>query len=386
MKKLQLIYLAGICCCLLIACAKDDPKASEVQAPTLPAQLYDYSTADLSMHPELDFNPNNGDQFNLESIDDARATLGRVLFYDTKLSVNNRISCGSCHHQQLGFGDVGRSSTGFNNQVTPRNSMALSNLFFANQFFWDVRVNTLEDLVLQPIQNHIEMGMENLDVLEDKLAAADYYPPLFDDAFGSEDVTRTRISMAVADFLRSMISFNAKYDQGRDSDFSNYTPMEKMGMDLFRENGCEGCHSEPTFASRWGSGVANIGLDLEYTDQGAGAVPSEPIDPNGSGPVFFFGNGSFKIPSLRNIAMTAPYMHDGRFNTLEEVIDHYNEGIQGHPNLDWRLQDFDFNTGIGSPKRMNLDELEKMALVAFLKTLTDDDFLHDARFSNPFQE
>lgn len=146
-------------------------------------------------------------------------------------------------------------------------------------------------------------------------------------------------------------------------------------MDVFLvKAGCDNCHSKPTFDARWSSSGANIGLELEYEDQGMGATGNP-----------FGANGVFKIPSLRNIALTAPYMHDGRFNTLEEVIDHYNEGIQNHPSLDWRLQKFDELSGTQQPIKLHLDELEKMALVSFLKTLTDEDYRNDVRFSNPFK-
>ena len=154
--------------------------------------------------------------------------------------------------------------------------------------------------------------------------------------------------------------------------------MEELGRTVFLgKGGCASCHNEPIFDSRW-PGATNIGLDLDYEDPGMGGL-------NTTTPNNLVSNGFFKIPSLRNIAITPPYMHDGRFNTLEDVIDHYNEGIQNHPSLDWRLRNFNQVTGETSPKRLHLEELEKMALVAFLNTLTDDSYVHDERFSNPFQ-
>ncbi len=375
METLVMIILV-IACLVLIACAKEDTASTDVLVPpTLPDEVYDYTSVDLSMHPDLGFG--NSSQFLENQVSDQGATLGRVLFYDTKLSATNRISCGSCHLQQAGFSDMNKFSPGFNNQVTTRNSMSISNLVFMNSFFWDNRIDNLEDLVLMPIQNHIEMGMEDIDILVEKLSAVSYYDPLFENAFGSPQITSEKISSAVAQFLKSMVSLNAKYDEGRSENFNNFTPMEQLGRTIFLgKASCGNCHNEPTFDSRWGGIAANIGLDLHYDDPGMGALSNSPF--NGA-------TGFFKIPSLRNIELTAPYMHDGRFNTLEEVVNHYNEGIQNHPFLDWRLSDTDPVTGERTAKKLGLDELEKMALVAFLKTLTDDSYLHDVRFSNPFQ-
>ena len=367
MKKIYYFSMLLVSVGLLATCSKNEPIADVLLAPNLPDQVYNYSEFDLSLYPSL--------QNSIASsvITDKGATLGRVLFYDTKLSATNRIACASCHTQQAGFSDLKRFSTGFNNQLTTRNSMSISNMVFQRGFFWDLRIDNLNDLVLMPIQNHIEMGMENLDILETKLSKVEYYPALFEAAYGSPEITKDRISSAIAEFLRSMVSLNAKYDQGVANDFNNFSEMEKLGMELFMDKArCSGCHNEPTFDSRWG-GAANIGLDLEYEDPGIGALG------NLNGP----NSGAFKIPSLRNIELTGPYMHDGRFNTLEEVVNHYNENIQNHPFLSWQLKDFD--QGTGDAIRLNLDELEKKALVAFLKTLTDEDYMQDVRFSSPFK-
>ena len=381
MKKFPYIYFLFVAC-LLVACSKKENITDVLQPPSLPDQVYNYSQIDLSTHPDLFFETDGG---TLEgAVSDEGATLGRVLFYDTKLSATNRISCGSCHVQEAGFSDLKQFSPGFNNQVTTRNSMALSNMIFMSGFFWDLRTSNLNDLVLMPIQNHIEMGMEDIDILVAKLSAVDYYPPLFEAAFGSAEINSSRISEAVAQYLRSMISINAKYDQGIKDNFSNFTPLEELGKTVFFEKGtCNNCHNAPTFDSRWSGSSANIGLDAVYEDPGVHFQQPDIIFPSSDGSNFV-STGHFKIPSLRNIELSPPYMHDGRFNTLEEVVEHYNSGIQNHPSLDWRLRDFDEATGTTSPKRLNLDELEKMALVAFLKTLTDDDYVHDVRFSNPF--
>ena len=382
MKNFIYISLLLTSYCLMVSCSKKDTETAVFVAPSLPDLVHDYTKVDLSMHPDLNFNSPDGTINSIVS--NEGATLGRVLFYDTKLSATNRISCGSCHTQKAGFSDLKQFSTGHNNLVTTRNSMALSNLVFMNNFFWDLRIDNLKDLVLMPIQNHIEMGMEDIDILVNKLNTIDYYPSLFKAAYGTSEINNDRISDAVAQFLRSMISLNAKYDKGRNTGFTNFTPMEELGRTLFFEKGgCVNCHNEPTFDSRWSGSAANIGLDVEYNDTGISA--SNTLDNVFLGNGLTAVNGFFKIPSLRNIGLTAPYMHDGRFNTLEEVVDHYNEGIQNHPSLDWRLVDINPTTGKTTPRRLQLGELEKMALVAFLNTLTDDSYIHDERFSNPFQ-
>ncbi len=317
----------------------------------------------------------NGTDFNTTQINNNIVTLGRVLFYDTKLSINNTIACGSCHLQSKAFSDVSAGSSGFQGIITTRNSMAISNPMLTKNLFWDSRTKSLQDMVLKPVQNHIEMGMENLDFLSLKLSKTAYYPSLFKNAFDTEGVTTERINRALMQFLASMVTHNSKFDKGAKTNFSNYTELEKLGKDLFLSDrlSCGKCHTginfsladENSFDNPYNSdgseGTANIGLNLVYKDNGR-------------------GNGKFKIPSLRNIELTTPYMHDGRFKTLEEVVDHYNNGIQGHPNLDANLKDSN-----GQPKRMNLTNLEKTALIEFLKTLTDNIYTTDPKYSDPFR-
>jgi len=235
----------------------------------------------------------------------------------------------------------------------------------------------------------VEMGIESMENLKTKLAEEEYYPPLFEDAFGTSEVTPERISRALAQFLRSMASHNSKWD--RLTNFEQLTDMEQLGHNIFSSwdrGGCINCHSGRSFAG-WGSDFANIGLDEEYADNGLGERQKE-------------SNGMFKVPSLRNIALTAPYMHDGRFATLEEVVEHYNSGVQAHPNLHWSLRndggnsfpgiiDFPFidpgtSTSLegSEPIRRNFTEVEKRALVAFLHTLTDEEFVTNPKFSDPF--
>ena len=317
----------------------------------------------------------NGTDFNTTQINNNVVTLGRVLFYDTKLSINNTIACGSCHLQSKAFSDVSAGSSGFQGIITTRNSMAISNPMLTKNLFWDSRTKSLQDMVLKPVQNHIEMGMENLEFLSSKLSKTVYYPSLFKNAFDTEGVTTERINRALMQFLASMVTHNSKFDQGAKTNFSNYTELEKLGKDLFLSErlSCGKCHTGVNFSladensfdnpynSDGSEGTANIGLNLVYKDNGR-------------------GNGKFKIPSLRNIELTTPYMHDGRFKTLEEVVEHYNNGIQAHPNLDTNLKDSN-----GQPRKLNLTNLEKTALIEFLKTLTDNTYITDPKYSDPFR-
>ncbi|PSW04366.1 cytochrome-c peroxidase [Photobacterium lipolyticum] len=310
-------------------------------------------------------------------VDNAGATLGRVLFYDVRLSANSTIACASCHTQQFGFSDPATFSTGFNGGKTGRHSMGLSNATFYSpqHFFWDERADTLEDQVLMPIQDPVEMGMNLLD-LEVKLAQTSFYPALFTAAFGDEAIISARISKALAQFIRSMVSYQSKYDvafaqgTGNDPDFTGvFTEQEQLGHQLFsgfpgdiRDSlGCITCHQTSAHTA---DAVHNNGLDANTSaDEGA-------------------GGGFFKVPSLRNIAVRAPYMHDGRFTNLMEVVEFYNSGVQAHPNLSPALRRN--NSPSGSPIRFNLTLQEKEALVAFLNTLTDEVFLANPMFADPF--
>lgn len=310
---------------------------------------------------------------NNNPITDHGATLGRVLFYDKKLSLNNTVACASCHVQEDGFSDTSILSTGFDGGLTGRNSMGLANArYYDNgRFFWDERANTLEDQVLMPIQDHVEMGMTLVE-LETKLAAEDYYDDLFTNAFGDDSVTSNRISLALAQFIRSMVSYESKYDAGLAQtnnpqvNFPNFTQSENLGKSLFFSNRtrCSDCHDTNAFI---GDRARNNGLDAVFSDLGVGGVTGNANE-----------TGEFKVPSLRNIELTRPYMHDGRFATLGEVIDHYDDGVQNSQFLDNRLRQ---GNGV---RRLNLNAQERQALIDFLITLTDNNFITDEKFSDPF--
>lgn len=308
------------------------------------------------------------------------ATLGRVLFYDKNLSANGTIACASCHKQDKGFSDDAVLSIGFNGETTGRHSMTLINSRFYQRgfFFWDERASTLEEQVLMPFQDPVEMGM-TLEQVVSAVQEQDFYPELFENAFGSPDITTDRISKALAQFVRSIVSYSSKYDEGRaastspGANFPNFTSEENLGKNLFFQTipnvggACFGCHTTEAFVSA-NPGPQNNGLDLTTTDLGAGAVFNNPIF-----------ESRFKTTSLRNIELTSPFMHDGRFVTLEEVVEHYNSGIQAHPTLSPALQDDN-----GNPIQLNFTETEKAALVAFLKTLTDNTTSAQEKWSNPF--
>jgi len=344
--------------------------AAGLASPQVPAQPLRYGNLPLPLHftaagpggavAATDNTPANN------AVTDAGATLGRVLFYDRRLSVNDGVSCASCHQQSTGFSDPARLSQGFGGGETDRHSMSLVNARFyqRGRFFWDERAPTLEAQVLQPIQDPVEMGMR-LEDLVVKLRATPFYAPLFAAAFGSGDITSDRVARALAQFTRALVSSASRFDSafagGPQPNLGLLTPVEAEGFQVFTNpvlGGCVRCHA--THAQVAGN-VFNTGLDAMITDAGA-------------------GNGRFKTPSLRNVAVRGRFMHDGRFTTLHEVVNHYDNGVQDNPALDPGLRG-----PVGAPpRRLNLSQLQKDALVAFLHTLTDHQFLTDARFSDPF--
>ncbi len=345
-------------------------KPSTARTLRLPETPHGYADPDLPAH----FRTAAARRFDNTPADnpvtDAGATLGRVLFYDTRLSANNTVACGSCHLQSRAFVDGQRVSKGFAGRLTDRNSMSLVNLRYypRGRFFWDERAATLEDQVLMPIQSKVEMGHE-LARLVETLAADRHYPELFRKAFGDRAVTRERVARALAQFVRSLVSCQSKYDEGLvkagsvRADFPNFTEQENQGKRLFLAR-CASCHLPGGQAAHFIMlRPRNNGLEAHARGDG------------GVGDITLNGRhvGLFKSPSLRNVEFTAPYMHDGRFATLEAVMDHYGRDIKAHPNLDGRL------------RRLRLSESQRAAVVAFLKTLTDRAFLTDPKFSDPFQ-
>lgn len=314
-------------------------------------------------------------------------SLGRMLFYDPRLSADNTISCATCHQQDKGFVDGLARSRGINGRRTNIKSMSLVNVLWENRMFWNGRVASLEEQALHPIQDPNEMGMD-LQELVGKLQSIEDYKGHFEKAFGSETVTPDRIGKALAQFQRTLISGNSKYDKFLREEVS-LTAQEEEGMILFfthpepaislRGGNCGDCHlSLTTAGSKDGfSGFHNNGLDTdENLRPGLQTVTGNPSD-----------RGKFKTPNLRNIMVRAPYMHDGRFSSIEEVLDHYNEHVQMSSTLDVLILEGSNQPIVaGEPVKLHLTENEKAAIIAFLHTLTDEEFLNNPKFSNPFQQ
>ncbi len=338
-------------------------------ALVFPATAYDYDNptlpASFSVNPIA--SQDNTPVSNTTT--DLGAKLGRVLFYDKRLSLNNTVSCASCHQAEHGFSDPRQFSVGFAGGLTGRNSMGLTNArwYQRRSFFWDERAASLEEQVLLPIQNATEMGM-TLTALVARLNAEPFYTDLFNQTFGTPTVTSNLISRALAQFVRSIISTQSKLDIGVASNppFSTFTAAENNGRNIFNGAGnCNQCHGTDNFVP---GPPTNNGLENPYVDKGIGEVLGGTQN-----------EGLFKVGSLRNVELTAPYMHDGRFATLEQVVEFYNSGVVAHPNLAAQLR----GPG-GTPRRLNLSTAQKAALVAFMKTLTDTSLTTNAKFSDPF--
>ena len=328
------------------------------------------------------------------SSDARKALLGRVLFYDKQLSATGETSCNTCHLQEAAFSDTKAFSDGINGAVTKRNSIALGSVpTFAPsvsgygssadetraavegqvRFFWDERAGTVKEQSEATIQDAIEMG-KDLHQLSDELRNQEMYRILSMKAFGTTELTPDRITLALEKFTSSITSLNTRFDQLANAELfgsqnnGQFTNQELRGRQIFNQN-CATCHGSNMAQPQ--ENIANNGLDEVYADRGLGALNDRPWE-----------YGVFKVPFLRNVALTGPYMHDGRFATLREVIDHYSEGIADHPNLDPKLRD----AATGAPLRMNFSESDKQALIAFLEMTTDQDMLTAEAFSNPFRE
>ncbi len=285
--------------------------------------------------------------------------LGRKLFYDPNLSRDQTISCASCHLQYTGFTHVDHNvSHGIEGRKGTRNAPALINLIWNSSFHWDGGVNNLEVQPINPIQHPAEMDNTLAAVLE-YLNESKEYKALFYAAFGDSTASSKQLLKSIAQFTSSLISSNSKYDQyiRKEVDF---TKQEKNGLKLFRKN-CAACHKEPLFNM---NDFASNGLtmDTAYNDVGRYAISQIGTD-----------SLQFRVPTLRNIEYTFPYMHDGRFRKLKEVLNHYTDGIEtDNPYLSKKLR----NKIVLSPE-------EKKDLIAFLHTLTDREFLYNRRFSFP---
>lgn len=332
------------------------------------------------------------DNTGANAIDNKKATLGRVLFYDKNLSIDNTISCANCHQQQFAFSDTSVASKGVSGGTTGRHSMRLINARFANEskFFWDERAATLEAQTTKPIQDHAEMGFSgqsgrpDINTLITKLKAINYYNELFAFAYGNTDITEAKLQECLSQFIRSIQSFDSKFDAGRaqvnadNVNFPNFTNQENTGKNLylappvFDANGnrtagglgCGGCHAAPEFD-----------IDPNTRNNGiVGTISGSGIDITNT-----------RAPSLRDLVNVngepnGPMMHTGVIKTLQAAIGHYGTIViaPGNTNLDPRL------TPGGVGQKLQLTAPEVNAVIAFLKTLTGTNVYTDKKWSNPF--
>lgn len=296
--------------------------------------------------------------------------LGRKLFYDPILSKDSTQSCATCHNQQKAFVDGMQFSIGVEGLSGPRNSMPLFNLMYHPSFFWDGRAKLLRHQAIEPIKDPLEMNEEISRVIA-KLNRSAFYTRDFEKAFGKNSITEANIGLALEQFMLTFISGNSKFDKYMRGEVQ-LTPQEMRGMELFNKEpnhtagqkgaDCFHCHGTGLFTNNQ---FINNGLDSVLTDLGLGGANGNPFD-----------NGKFKVPSLRNISKTAPYMHDGRFSTLDEVLEFYNSGVVMSPNIDPNMH--------SSLDKLELNSDDLAALKAFLLTLTDDEFLSNPAYSSPY--
>lgn len=391
MKKLHLLCAFTL---VLFTSCSDDTSNQITTSTSIAFDFSDYLNIDFNNLSNYAFQTTPAyitkDNTVANPITNEEATLGRILFYDKNLSSDNTVSCSTCHQQTNAFSDVDVASNGVNGQ-TGRHSMRLINTRFANEakFFWDERANTLEEQTTMPIQDHNEMGFSgadgdgNFDDLITKLSDTEYYPELFGFAFGDNTITEQRIQNALAQFIRSIQSFDSKYDVGRDAvandqtPFANFTTEENAGKQLFL--------APPTFD---GSGVRTGG---GLGCSGCHAAPEFDIDPNtlNNGIIGVLNTGGTDLtvtraPSLRDVFKSDGTLNGGLMHTsisnINSVIEHYNQMPQGSDNaqLDQRLKPG------GNLQNLNMTNDEKNNLVSFLKTLSGTDVYTNEKWADPF--
>lgn len=361
-------FLLALCtgaCVLFLAYCKKDPEPVTQNTATYDGTLYDFNPGKFPM-PDFKDNPPTKEG----------VALGRMLFHETMLSKDGSQSCASCHLQSHGFTDTARFSVGVEGKKGKRQAMSVFNTaWHTNEFFWDGRAHLLRDQSLKPIQDPLEMN-ETLENVVSKLSASESYKNQFIRAFGSNEITAEKISLAMEQFMNTIVSNQSRYDKYLAGEIQ-LTASEERGRQLFfleyneflpNQSGadCAHCHGGFNFTN---NRYMNNGLDAagQQSDIGREEVTKSSSD-----------KAKFKVPSLRNIALTAPYMHDGRFQTLEEVVDHYDNGIKKSGSLDPALL-ATTNTGL------RLTAQDKADLVAFLKTLTDNSLATNPSYSSPFK-
>ncbi len=389
------INLYALLCGLLFLCSCKNQEGFELEINYYTPDELDILNTHFNLpNAPLDYTLNFPEYYNNGSsveFDSDKATLGRVLFYDHNLSQDRSVSCASCHKQELAFSDDVAFSEGIVNRQTSRNSQPLGSVFSFQQyygsisfgqipFFWDNRADNVEEQSRQTLANPLEMGMDMHQVLQ-RVQEHPYYTVLHNKAYGEGSITQENILDALSTFVNTMGSFSSKFDDelakkgsnfgtnlilNAKETFAGYSALENLGKSIYMDN-CSSCHSAVIGAPS--KAQANNGLDLVYADKGVGDLPNTDDDMN----------GTFKVPTLRNIMLTAPYMHDGRFATINDVLDFYSNGIQNHTYLDSELK-------VGNQaKTFNFSPEDKEALIAFFETLTDYDYISSEKYSNPFK-
>ncbi|MEM1358223.1 MAG: cytochrome c peroxidase [Bacteroidota bacterium] len=373
----QLLLFVGLCLVFLTAsCETDpplcmdcetDPEDREIQGPNSPTD-YTLEVPDYLPLPIID----ESNPLTVEGIE-----LGRRLFYDPIMGRDSAFSCADCHKQELAFTDGRALAVGIGGRTGERSAMSLVNLVFnPNGFNWDGRFGKLWEQAVHPVENMLEMDEDWENVLK-RLRRNPDYPTRFRAAFGvsrTSEISQELAVKALAQFESTIISGDSHFDRVVYQNTEFFTEEEQLGADslFFVEDvppgvlhpGCGHCHNAPSFGDNRfkNNGIENVASLEDFPDKGFGDVSGSRFD-----------NGKFRTPTLRNIALTAPYMHDGRFATLEEVLDSYAAGGHGVENEDSNITGFP------------LDDRKKAAMIAFLNSLTDESLLTDERFSNPFE-
>ena len=348
MKKFILFISLG----LLFSCSSNDSDYQDIDEVNEAYQLQIPTN-----FPELKYN------FQNNPLTTKGIELGRELFYDGRLSSNNQVSCAFCHEQKDAFTHHGHDlSHGVDDKIGKRNTPAIQNLAFSTEYFFDGASNNLEMVSISPIYNELEMN-ENLPSIISKIETDPKYIKLFQLAFPDQKISSQNMLKALAQFMTVMISSNSKYDKYvRNEAGGDFTSDEKAGLALFKQN-CASCHATDLFTDH---SFRNNGLppNPRLNDLGREEVSGNSAD-----------RYKFKVPSLRNVALTAPYMHDGRFGSLQSVLNFYDNGMVDSETIDSVLKN-------GSTLGISLNPKEKEQLIAFLKTLTDHDFITNAQFKN----
>ncbi len=372
------IFLTFTLLLIILMASCGDDKMFVTEEPVIKQKIdanYDPVSYELEIPewlPSMDIPADN-------ALTEAGVALGRFLFFDPILSIDSTVACASCHFPEQSFTDLKTTSVGVGGATGSRNAMSLVNVgFYANGLFWDGRVSNLEQQALDPIEDHREMN-DTWENVEAKLRRHSTYPKMFREAFGIEyadEITRDLTTQAIAQFERTLISGYSRFDRivfQNDLDAGFFTDAEERGRELFffelsqqlEHPGCSHCHGGPLFTDNTfkNNGIDSVQTLNDFKDLGLGKITNRTGD-----------KGKFRVPTLRNITLTAPYMHDGRFETLEEVLEHYSSGGHFADNLDANIRPF------------TMTERDKKDLIAFLEMLTDTSFVNNPVYRNPFVE